>query len=331
VAVISIAAMACAPPEVGDRSAHTPIQQGRVYSALSSADSRSELGISRWHFTVESLSGRTTAGTLDGQSGNGKVKFLTTVRFDKKSSTLHLEAILPQSGEWVWDTKQGTALLDTIPANSRVFSKAFSADWGRAHSASSMTAYRGGKAGAPRRTPDWNDQNNQDGFQNWGLWAGHELGLITDSKYDAATKPDYDPKNYDADGKRIPDTPNASDGKDANPKDATTDGAGKDPEQSPASTDSTQDSQEPASTELPPDNNAGNLDDAANKESSDEQKSAEETNDDESNQSDSRGNDSGDFEDDSDFSGGDDSAEASNVCKAVAMSTTTGIRACLHY
>ncbi|MFO0742563.1 MAG: hypothetical protein U0270_42210 [Labilithrix sp.] len=200
--VISSAAIACAPPETTGGSTR---MKARVTSAVSSAQSQDQLGITRWHSTVLSGANGAKAGTIDGQDANGKVRFLTTIREDR--SAVHIESILPKRGEWIWDAKTRTVTRNTIPAKSLSFASAFTADW-RTATGSSTTSFRslraakkgGGSAGG-RVGPD---DEVADSMNYWAIHFGHKYGYISDSKYDAYNNPDtYDAKNYDTKGKRI--------------------------------------------------------------------------------------------------------------------------------
>ena len=117
---LSSAAMACGQPE----KVPTPAAKARpayVFSAKSTTHSRTTLGVSRWHTTVEP--GSNAALTIDGQDGTGRVKFLSTAFVDKKTTTLHIQVVLPERGELVWDYKHHTILSNTIPVSAIAFAK----------------------------------------------------------------------------------------------------------------------------------------------------------------------------------------------------------------
>lgn len=131
VSVVALAGTAAcsapAPPKV--EAAAAP--KAHVFSATSSALSRSTLGITRWHSTIER--GTNGAVTIDGQDGAGHVKFLTTARIDKRTSTLHINAVFPQRGELVWDIKHQAVLSNTLPVSAAPYVKGIFDDFPLAH------------------------------------------------------------------------------------------------------------------------------------------------------------------------------------------------------
>ena len=216
VALLSTTAIACTPPSADGsiRSAST----GRVYSAASTSTSKSKLGITRWHSTSLSTS-EGVARTIDGQDKSGKVKFLTTFRSDRKTSTLHVQAILPKRGEYIYDYKNQSVVKNTMPSNSLAMTKAFTTDWAEAHPSKSTTSsahtsstHNGFRAGTGRGRPGGGKPFENPGEDDpvasagnyWLLYLGHKYGYISDSKFDAYNDPDnYKASNYDAKGKRI--------------------------------------------------------------------------------------------------------------------------------
>jgi hypothetical protein len=138
---LSSAAMACAPPEMVPAHA-TKARPAYVFSAKSTATSRTNLGVARWHSTVEP--GTNAALTIDGQDKAGRVMFLSTAFVDKKTSTIHIQVVLPQRGELVWDIKHQKVLTNTIPASAVPFAKGIYFDYPRAHAGAQAYSYWGG-------------------------------------------------------------------------------------------------------------------------------------------------------------------------------------------
>jgi hypothetical protein len=213
--VISTAAIACAPPEMTNVRSE-PAMKAKVSSALSSTQSQSELGIARWHSTVLSGADGKKAGTFDGQDTKGKVRFLATIREDKKTSTLHIESILPKKGEWVYDAKNHKVVRSTIPASTMKLMSAYASDW-RAKDPSiapASSTHAGIRATAGAKRPGGGsskvgpDDEVADAMNYWAIQLGHKFGMINDRLYDIYMDQElgtntYDPKNYDEKGKRI--------------------------------------------------------------------------------------------------------------------------------
>jgi len=129
-AVISTAAMAC-----GGSPDHEPAptvkQNGTTFSAKASAKSQAALQVTRWHSTIES--GVNGAVVLDGQDRVGRVKYLQTAFIDKKTQTVHLQVILPEKGEIVWDLKRHVVLSNTVPASVQPYARGIYYDFQMAH------------------------------------------------------------------------------------------------------------------------------------------------------------------------------------------------------
>ena len=127
---MSTAAMACGgTPDVA--TAPKVKQNGITFSAKASAKSQSALQITRWHSTVES--GVHGAIVLDGQDRVGRVQYLQTAFVDAKTHTAHVQVMLPEKGELVWDIDSLVVLSNTIPASVQPYARGIYYDFQLAH------------------------------------------------------------------------------------------------------------------------------------------------------------------------------------------------------
>ncbi len=126
---IALASTACA--QAPEEPVKAPVQVGTIYSAKATAKSHAELGVSRWHSTVEP--GKTNAYTIDGSDNHGVVKYLASTFLDVKTKTVHIQSILPQRGDLVWNYETKTVVANTIPDSAARFAKAIYYDYQLAH------------------------------------------------------------------------------------------------------------------------------------------------------------------------------------------------------
>jgi hypothetical protein len=118
---------------------HVTASAAKVVSAKASALARSKLGVTRWHATTEP--GTNGAVTIDGQDGAGRVTFLTTAQIDKRKGTLRVETIFPERGELVWDLAKQRVVTNTIPASASGYLAAIYRDFPAAHPRGGNEAY----------------------------------------------------------------------------------------------------------------------------------------------------------------------------------------------
>ncbi|HSO38158.1 MAG TPA: hypothetical protein VLT33_36775, partial [Labilithrix sp.] len=120
----SVACSAPTPPSYGKTA---KASAGLVYNARSTQTSAARLGITRWHSIVEP---KTQAVVFDGQDAKGNVGFITSLRVDKATNTLHVETFAPSKAAMVIDMKTGKVLSNTLTrANFASFASALTHDW----------------------------------------------------------------------------------------------------------------------------------------------------------------------------------------------------------
>jgi hypothetical protein len=128
-ALAGTAACNTAPPPPA--RAQAPKQTGVTFSAKASATSQSTLGITRWHSTVER--GANAALILDGQDRVGRVKYLSMAFIDHHTNMMHVQVLLPQKGEVVWDVANHEVVSNTLPQSAHLFAKGIYHDYLIAH------------------------------------------------------------------------------------------------------------------------------------------------------------------------------------------------------
>jgi hypothetical protein len=137
--MLMLQAAGCSAPSV----ANPPPQRstiGVVYHAPAAQETRSTLGISRWHGIVEP-SGR--AIVLDGADVRGRVKFSAVIRVDKRNRTLLIESH-QQPGTMKVDMKTRKVVSNTLGASFPPYAKALARDWFRHRK---LVPYAGGPVG----------------------------------------------------------------------------------------------------------------------------------------------------------------------------------------
>jgi uncharacterized membrane protein YgcG len=369
---LGTAAMACGGAP--DEAPTAPAQTGYIFSAKASTKSQDELGITRWHSTVES--GVSNAIVLDGQDRLGKVKYLSTAHVDKKTNTFRVQVILPQKGELVWDIKHQTLLTNTLPMGSLAYAKGIFHDYQLAHPihggvqqytylSGFGTAALGGVlfvAGlaviATSAVPIIGQISAPASLTIGGALTTLGGALVKDGMADVkesanqARDTAMEQTNTEV-GKVDPaaqapttvaDAPQATPGEGSPAGTASNAGSptGEQPpvagEGAPAPTP-TEGTGTPSAppTELPQETNGGNLDNMGTASASDNTGTPSSDNTGTSSGSDNSGATSGDTGgsggggDVGAGGGGGGSSEASHICRKVAVSAKTKIRACVHY